>query len=35
VTVDGRSVAAVSSYTFSDVTSNHTITASFTRTRGR
>jgi len=30
VTVDGSSVGAVSSYTFSNVTSNHTINASFT-----
>jgi len=30
VTVDGSSVGAVSSYTFSNVTSNHTISASFT-----
>jgi hypothetical protein len=32
VTVDGVSVGAVSSYTFSNVTSNHTISASFTQT---
>ncbi len=29
VTVDGVSVGAVSSYTFSNVTANHTISASF------
>ncbi|GFO53880.1 hypothetical protein GMSM_08870 [Geomonas sp. Red276] len=32
VTVDGASVGAVSSYTFSNVTANHTIAASFTST---
>ena len=32
VTVDGTSVGAVSSYTFSNVTSNHTISAAFTNT---
>lgn len=32
VTVDGASVGAVSSYTFSSVTANHTIAASFTAT---
>jgi hypothetical protein len=34
VTVDGTSVGAVSSYSFSNVTANHTITASFTSTSG-
>ncbi|MGC8490568.1 MAG: PKD domain-containing protein, partial [Syntrophobacteraceae bacterium] len=33
VTVDGTSAGAVSSYTFSNVTANHTITASFTATQ--
>ena len=33
VAADGSSVGAVSSYTFNDVTSNHTITASFTPVR--
>ncbi len=31
VTVDGRSVGAVSSYTFTNVTANHTIAATFAR----
>lgn len=31
VTVDGRSVGSVSSYTFTNVTANHTISASFRR----
>lgn len=30
VTVDGRSVGAVSTYTFSNITANHTISATFT-----
>ncbi len=34
VKVDGTSVGAVSSYTFSNVTSNHTISATFTTTTG-
>ena len=34
VTVDGASVGAVSSYTFSNVTANHTIGASFTGSGG-
>ena len=34
VTVDGASVGAVSSYTFSNVTGNHTIGASFTGSGG-
>ncbi len=33
VVVDGSSVGAASSYTLTDVTSNHTITATFTQTR--
>jgi hypothetical protein len=34
VTVDGTSIGAVSSYTFSNVTANHTITASFAMAAG-
>jgi hypothetical protein len=33
VTVDGASVGAVSSYTFSNVTANHTIRATFTKSK--